>query len=125
MNRKFDFSEIDEALPAAEKMQEKDRMAGALENNYEAIRLLNANVEKLESRLSEALPKVDGAVSSLHRASTVSVSEESRQVLEQEGEKICQRWSTGWKASARSWPDASRRMNVCLSPQPLFGVWSR
>ena len=91
MNRKFDFSEIDEALPAAEKMQEKDRMAGALENNYEAIRLLNANVEKLESRLSEALPKVDGAVSSLHRASTVSVSEESRQVLEQEGEKICQK----------------------------------
>ena len=91
MNRKFDFSEIDEALPAAEKMQDKDRMAGALENNYEAIRLLNANVEKLESRLSEALPKVDGAVSSLHRASTVSVSEESRQVLEQEGEKICQK----------------------------------
>ena len=60
MNRKFDFSEIDEALPAAEKMQEKDRMAGALENNYEAIRLLNANVEKLESRLSEALPKWTG-----------------------------------------------------------------
>lgn len=57
-------------------MQERDRMTDALENNYEAVRILSANVEKLENRLSEALPKMDGAVSSLHGASTVTVSEE-------------------------------------------------
>ena len=91
MNKKFDFSEIDEALPTAEKMQERDRMTDALENNYEAVRILSANVEKLENRLSEALPKMDGAVSSLHRASKVTVSEEARKTLEQEGEKICRK----------------------------------
>ena len=65
MNKKFDFSEIDGALPTAEKMQEQDRIIDALKNNYEAVRILSANVEKLENRLSEALPKMDGAVSSL------------------------------------------------------------
>ncbi len=91
MNKKFDFSEIDGALPAAEKMQERDRMTDALENNYEAVRILSANVEKLENRLSEALPKMDGAVSSLRGASTVTVGEEARKTLEQEGEKICRK----------------------------------
>ena len=62
MNKKFDFSEIDGALPTAEKMQEQDRIIDALKNNYEAVRILSANVEKLENRLSEALPKMDGAV---------------------------------------------------------------
>lgn len=75
MNKKFDFSEIDGVLPAAEKMQERDRMTDALENNYEAVRILSANVEKLENRLSEALPKMDGAVSSLRGTSTFTVSE--------------------------------------------------
>ena len=51
---RFDFSEIDAALPAAERMQEEDRVADALENNYKAVRILGANVEKLENRLSEA-----------------------------------------------------------------------
>ena len=91
MNKKFDFSEIDGVLPAAEKMQERDRMTDALENNYEAVRILSANVEKLENRLSEALPKMDGAVSSLRGASTVTVGEEARKTLEQEGEKICRK----------------------------------
>ena len=91
MNKKFDFSEIDGALPDAEKMQDQDRIIDALENNYEAVRILSANVEKLENRLSEALPKMDGAVSSLHRASKVTVSEEARKTLEQEGEKICRK----------------------------------
>ena len=54
MNKKFDFSEIDGALPTAEKMQEQDRIIDALKNNYEAVRILSANVEKLENRLSEA-----------------------------------------------------------------------
>lgn len=47
---RFDFSEIDAALPAAERMQEEDRVADALENNYKAVRILGANVEKLENR---------------------------------------------------------------------------
>ena len=54
---RFDFSEIDAALPAAERMQEEDRVADALENNYKAVRILGANVEKLENRLSEELFK--------------------------------------------------------------------
>ena len=91
MNKKFDFSEIDGALPDAEKMQDQDRIIDALENNYEAVRILSANVEKLENRLSEALPKMDGAVSSLRGASKVTVSEEARKTLEQEGEKICRK----------------------------------
>ncbi len=36
--------------------------------------------------------------------------------------KSAGRWPTGWKASARGWPDASRRMTVCLSPQPFSGA---
>ena len=35
---RFDFSEIDAALPAAERMQEKDRLTDTLENNYKAVR---------------------------------------------------------------------------------------
>ena len=50
MNKKFDFSEIDGALPTAEKMQEQDRIIDALKNNYEAVRILSANVEKLEKQ---------------------------------------------------------------------------
>lgn len=44
MNKKFDFSEIDGVLPAAEKMQERDRMTDALENNYEAVRILSVSI---------------------------------------------------------------------------------
>ena len=96
MNKKFDFSEIDGALPTAEKMQEQDRIIDALKNNYEAVRILSANVEKLENRLSEALPKMDGAVSSLRGASTVTLGEEARKTLEQEGEKICRKMANHW-----------------------------
>lgn len=101
MNKKFDFSEIDGALPTAEKMQEQDRIIDALKNNYEAVRILSANVEKLENRLSEALPKMDGAVSSLRGASTVTLGEEARKTLEQEGEKSAGRWPTGWNGNAQ------------------------
>lgn len=88
---RFDFSEIDAALPAAEKMQEEDRIIGALENNYKAVGILNDKLEKLENRLSEALPGLDGVVSSLHEASTVTVSEEAKRTLEREGEAICRK----------------------------------
>ena len=81
MNKRFDFTEIDEALPDAEKMQEKDLMTETLENNYEAVRILGANVEKLENRLSETLPRMDGVVSSLREASTVTLGEEARKTL--------------------------------------------
>ena len=118
MNKKFDFSEIDEALPAAEKMQEQEHIINALENNYEAVRILSANVEKLENRLSEALPKMDGAVSSLRGA-----ARKRERRLSRKGRKSAGRWPTGWNGSAQGWPDASRRMTVCLSPQPLSGVW--
>ena len=44
---RFDFSEIDAALPATERMQEKDRSSDALENNYKAIGILSDKMEKL------------------------------------------------------------------------------
>ena len=88
---RFDFSEIDAALPAAERMQEKDRLTDVLENNYKAVGILGDKVEKLENRLSEVLLGLDGAVSSLRQASTLTVGEESRRVLEQEGEAICRK----------------------------------
>lgn len=91
MSKKFDISEIDEALPDAEKMQEKDRMTDALENNYEAVGILSDRVERLENKLSETLSGLDGVLSSLRRASTVTVSEESKRMLEQEGENICRK----------------------------------
>lgn len=78
MNKKFDFSKIDRALPTAEKMQERDRMTDALEDNYKVVRILNANGEKLENKLSEALPRMDEAISSLRGASTVTVCEYAR-----------------------------------------------
>lgn len=88
---RFDFSEIDAALPAAERMQEEDRLTDALGNNYRAVGILCDKVEKLESRLSEALLGLDIAVSSLREASKITVSEEARQTLEQEGEAVCRK----------------------------------
>ena len=92
---RFDFSEIDAALPAAERMQEKDRLTDALENNYRAVGILGDRVEKLESRLSEVLPGLDEAISSLGGASKITISAESRRVLEQEGEAICRKMAEG------------------------------
>lgn len=88
---RFDFSEIDAALPVAERMQEKDRLTDALENNYKAVGILSDKVEKLESRLSEVLPGLDKAVSSLRGASKITIGEEARRTLEQEGEAVCRK----------------------------------
>lgn len=88
---RFDFSEIDAALPAAGRMQEKDRLTDALENNYRAVGILCDKVEKLESRLSETLPKLDEAVTSLREASKITISEEARRKLELEGEAVCRK----------------------------------
>ncbi len=89
MDRKFDFTEMDEALSGAGKIQETERMTDALEDNYKAVRILSDQMERLEVRLSEALTKTDGVVSSLQQASRVTVSEESRQTLAREGDAIC------------------------------------
>ena len=84
MNKdRFDFLEIDVAIPAAEKMQQEDRTAVVLENNCKVVGILNEKVEKLENRLAEALSAPDETVSSFHKASRVTVGEDSRRVLEQ------------------------------------------
>ena len=110
MNKKFDFSEIDGALPTAEKMQEQDRIIDALKNNYEAVRILSANVEKLENRLSEALPRLDGAVSSLREAGRITVSggkarshsaRKRERRLNRRERKSAGRWPTGWNGNAQ------------------------
>ena len=121
MNKKFDFSEIDGALPTAEKMQEQDRIIDALKNNYEAVRILSANVEKLENRLSEALPKMDGAVSSLRQASKVTVSEETGRVLEREGDKICRKIAGRLEdESARLFDRLSAKDRVVISSMSFW-----
>lgn len=117
MNKdRFDFSEIDAALPAAEKMQEEDRIIGALENNYKAVGILNDKLEKLENRLSEALPGLDRAVSSLYEASKITVSEEAKRTLEQEGEVICRKIADGIdRESARLLDRLSMKDRVVIS----------
>ena len=40
-------------------MQEKDCMADVLENNHATICILSIKVEKLENKLSKALPRID------------------------------------------------------------------
>ncbi len=91
MDRKFDFTEMDEALSGAGKIQETERMADALEDNYKAVRILSDQMERLEVRLSEALTKTDGVVSSLQQANQVTISEEFSQTLAREGDAICRK----------------------------------
>ena len=102
MNKKFDFSEIDGTLPTAEKMQEQDRIIDALENNYEAVRILSANVEKLENRLSEALPKMDGGLflPCVGQARSHSARKRERRLNRRE-RKSAGRWPTGWNGNAQ------------------------
>jgi len=113
---RFDFSEIDAVLPAAERMQEKDRLTDALENHYKAIGILSDKVEKLEGRLSEVLPGLDEAVSSLRGASKITIGEEARRTLEQEGEAVCRKMAERIdKESARLLERLSMRDRVVIS----------
>lgn len=113
---RFDFSEIDAALPAAERMQEKDRLTDALENNYKAVGILGDRMEKLESRLSEVLPGLDETISSLRGASKISIGEEARWTLEQEGEAVCRKMAESInRESARLLERLSMRDCVVIS----------
>ena len=113
---RFDFSEIDAALPAAERMQEKDRLTDALENSSRAVGILGDKVEKLESRLSEVLPGLDEAVSSLRGASKITIGEEARRTLEQEGEAVCRKMAERIdRESARLLERLSMRDRVVIS----------
>ena len=110
MNKdRFDFLEIDVAIPAAEKMQQEDRTAVVLENNCKVVGILNEKVEKLENRLAEALSAPDETVSSFHKASRVTVGEDSRRVLEQEGDAICRK--------------TTEMIGKESSPRLFFGAW--
>ena len=113
---RFDFSEIDSALPAAERMQEKDRLTDALENHYKAIGIFSDKVEKLEGRLSEVLPGLDEAVSSLRGASKITIGEEALRTLEQEGEAVCQKMAESInRESARLLERLSMRDRMVIS----------
>ena len=90
MNKdRFDFLEIDVAIPAAEKMQQEDRTAVVLENNCKVVGILNEKVEKLENRLAEALSAPDETVSSFHKASRVTVGEDWKSVLATLAFSVC------------------------------------
>ena len=118
---RFDFSEIDAALPAAEKMPEEDRIIGALENNYKAVGILNDKLEKLENRLSEALPGLDRAISDLHEVSKITVSDEAKRTLEQEGEAICRKIADRIdRESAKMLDCLSMRDRVLISPTAFW-----
>ncbi|WP_417177431.1 hypothetical protein [Bacteroides sp.] len=113
---RFDFSEIDAALSAAERMQEKDRLTDALENNYKAVGILGDRMEKLESRLSEVLPGLDETISSLRGASKITIGEEARRTLEQEGEAVCRKMAESInRESARLLERLSMRDRVVIS----------
>lgn len=113
---RFDFSEIDSALPAAERMQEKDRLTDALENHYKAIGIFSDKVEKLEGRLSEVLPGLDEAVSSLRGASKITIGEEALRTLEQEGEAVCRKMAESInRESARLLERLSMRDRMVIS----------
>lgn len=113
---RFDFSEIDAALPAAERMQEKDRLTDALENNYKAVGILGDRMEKLESRLSEVLPGLDETISSLRGASKITIGEEARRTLEQEGEAVCRKMAESInRESARLLERLSMRDRMVIS----------
>lgn len=113
---RFDFSEIDAALSAAERMQEKDRLTDALENNYKAVGILGDRMEKLESRLSEVLPGLDETISSLRGVSKITIGEEARRTLEQEGEAVCRKMAESInRESARLLERLSMRDRVLIS----------
>ena len=113
---RFDFSEIDAALPAAERMQEKDRLTDALENNYKAVGILSGKVEKLESRLSEILHGLDETDSSLRGASKITIGEDARRTLEQEGEAVCRKMAESInRESARLLERLSMRDRIVIS----------
>lgn len=113
---RFDFSEIDSALPAAERMQEEDRLTDALGNNYRAVGILCDKVEKLEGRLSEVLPGLDEAVSSLRGASKITIGEEALRTLGQEGEAVCQKMAESInRESARLLERLSMRDRMVIS----------
>lgn len=101
---RFDFSEIDAALPAAERMQEKDRLTDALENNYKAVGILSGKVEKLESRLSEILPGLDETVSSLRGASKITMVRTLGGRLSRRERRFAGKWP---KVSTGRVPDCS------------------
>lgn len=60
-----------------------------LKNTSKTVGTLNEKVEKFEIRLLEALSRSDGVVSSLQRASKVTVSEESKRALAEGNDSIC------------------------------------
>ena len=54
-------------------IQREDRATNTLEDNYKAVHVLCDVVEKLENILLEALPEMDGAVSSLLLLSSINL----------------------------------------------------
>lgn len=124
MNKdRFDFLEIDVAIPAAEKMQQEDRTAVVLENNCKVVGILNEKVEKLENRLAEALSAPDETVSSFHKASRVTVGEDSRRVLEQEGDAICRKTTEMIGKEGKKLMDRLSMRDRTTSPRLFFGAW--
>lgn len=57
MNKdRFDFLEIDVAIPAAEKMQQEDRTAVVLENNCKVVGILMRRWKSLKTDLRKPCP---------------------------------------------------------------------
>lgn len=98
---KFDFSKIDAVLPDAEKMQEKDCMANVLENNHATICILSIKVEKLENKLSKALPRIDEQLLLCTEQAELPSAKKQERRLNVKERKTVGRWPTEWKASAR------------------------
>ena len=77
---------------------------------------LRDKVENSKNRLSESLTKLDGTVSSLHEASTISVSAKAKRTLEQGREATCQKMADRMdKEGARLLGRLSMRDRVIIS----------
>ena len=84
--------ELEENMQKQERLlQETARVTDALENNCRAVGILGERLEILENRFSETLPRIEKASSSPHETGKVTVSEEARNTLEREGERICRK----------------------------------
>ena len=88
MNKKFDFSEIDEALPAAEKMQEQDCISTHWKTIMKLYAFLVLMWKSSKTDFRKSCPKWTGLFLPYEGQAR---SQSARKTLEQEGEKICRK----------------------------------
>ena len=102
-------------------MQEQDRIIDALKTIMKLSAFFSANVEKLENRLSEALPKMDWAVSSLlGKRESHSARKRERRFEQEEERKSAGRLPDRMERECARQPDASSANDRVLISATAF-----